>query len=427
MKLSVEVEDLGKKYLISRVTLARYRTLGDALTRKVKRLGRRIVDVFGPSDAGVLYGDTRETIWALRRATFGVSLGEKLGIIGANGSGKSTLLKLLARITEPSEGRGVIRGRVGSLLEVGTGFHNELTGRENVYLNGAILGMRRSEIKARFDNIVSFAGVEAFLDTPVKRYSSGMRVRLGFSVAAHLDPEVLLVDEVLAVGDMEFQKRCLGKIDEVASQGRTVLFVSHNMSSISELCDRVLLLEGGRIVQDGPTAEVVDAYVSRSLGSVRGVLGLQDHRAHDGVRFTEIRVCDVTEGSISGESDLTVEFDLVLDEAADDLLVQVGFATMAGAPIAAVTTDLGRTVGALEPGSYTCSVRTSLPFAAGHYLISLGADRREQIRARVARVPRAATFFVRPAATDRSGRRQSRDPAPVRLQGAWDLRRKEQA
>ncbi|MGI8437650.1 MAG: ABC transporter ATP-binding protein [Chthoniobacterales bacterium] len=212
-----------------------------------------------------------EEFWALKNVSFEVRQGEVLGIIGRNGAGKSTLLKILSRITEPTEGRIKIKGRVASLLEVGTGFHPELTGRENIYLNGAILGMHRSEIKAKFDEIVAFAEVEKFLDTPVKRYSSGMYVRLAFAVAAHLEPEILVVDEVLAVGDAEFQKKCLGKMHEVARGGRTVLFVSHNMTAIQTLCTRGVLLQRGVVKRVAGTAEVVDAYLATSAATTRYV------------------------------------------------------------------------------------------------------------------------------------------------------------
>ena len=204
-----------------------------------------------------------ETIWALKDVSFEIKRGEVVGIIGRNGAGKSTLLKILSRITEPTEGQAAIYGRVGSLLEVGTGFHPELTGRENIYLNGAILGMRRAEIERKFDEIVVFSGVEKFIDTPVKHYSSGMYLRLAFAVAAHLEPEILLVDEVLAVGDAQFQKKCLGKMADVAQAGRTVLFVSHNMGAIHHLCPRSILLEQGRIAMVGATAEVIRHYLSK--------------------------------------------------------------------------------------------------------------------------------------------------------------------
>jgi lipopolysaccharide transport system ATP-binding protein len=217
----------------------------------------------------IVPGDTIEEFWALKTISFEVRRGDVVGVIGRNGAGKSTLLKVLSRITEPSEGRVCINGRVASLLEVGTGFHPELTGRENIYLNGAILGMTRAEIKAKFDEIVAFANVENFLDTPVKRYSSGMYVRLAFAVAAHLEPEILLVDEVLAVGDAEFQKKCLGKISEVAKYGRTVLFVSHNMGSVASLCKTAVLLEGGRIIASGLTHQVIETYTSVAKRALR--------------------------------------------------------------------------------------------------------------------------------------------------------------
>lgn len=206
------------------------------------------------------------TIWALDDVTFEIGTGEVVGIVGRNGSGKTTLLKVLSRITRPTRGRAELRGRLGSLLEVGTGFHPELTGRENIFLNGAILGMRRTEIDRKFDSIVDFAGVSAFLDTPVKRYSSGMYVRLAFSVAAHLEPEILLVDEVLAVGDAEFQRRCIGKMEEIGQSGRTVVFVSHSMPAVARLCERALWLEGGRLISDGPSQSVIGEYLHSGRG-----------------------------------------------------------------------------------------------------------------------------------------------------------------
>ncbi len=254
MTTAIAVENLGKRYRIGQYRAA-YGTLRDSLARGVKRL------------ASGHPRHHREEIWALEGVSFRVEEGEVLGVIGKNGAGKSTLLKLLTRITAPTEGRAEIRGRVGSLLEVGTGFHPELTGRENVFLNGAVLGMKRREIGRKFDDIVEFSGIGKFIDTPVKRYSSGMYVRLAFSVAAHLEPEILLVDEVLAVGDVEFQRRCLGRMEEYGSSGRTVLFVSHNMPAVARLCDRVILLTGGRLVLDGPASEVVAHYLQMESGS----------------------------------------------------------------------------------------------------------------------------------------------------------------
>lgn len=247
----IRIEELGKKYLLAHKSPQRYIALRDVLVDRAKRLGRRLRHPFARSAREE--NMAVEDFWALSDLSFEVKEGERVGVIGRNGAGKSTLLKVLSRITEPTTGRVSLRGRVASLLEVGTGFHPELTGRENIYLNGAILGMSKAEIRRNFDAIVDFAGVEKFLDTPVKRYSSGMYVRLAFAVAAHLDTEILMIDEVLAVGDAEFQKKCMGKMDEVShKQGRTILFVSHNMGAVSQLCNRVVCLDRGRVALDTP-------------------------------------------------------------------------------------------------------------------------------------------------------------------------------
>jgi lipopolysaccharide transport system ATP-binding protein len=251
MKPIIRVEGLGKRYRIGALQQS-YAGLPEKMRARLRRLRRA--------------GRRGESLWALKDVRFDVHPGEVVGIIGRNGAGKSTLLKLLSRITEPTEGRAELYGRVGSLLEVGTGFHPELTGRENIFLNGTMLGMGRAEIARKFDEIVAFAEMEKFLDTPVKRYSSGMYTRLAFAVAAHLEPEILLVDEVLAVGDLSFQKKCLGKMKDVAQQGRTVLFVSHNLPSIVVLCSRALFFSSGRLIEDGPAAEVVEHYMSEAAG-----------------------------------------------------------------------------------------------------------------------------------------------------------------
>jgi lipopolysaccharide transport system ATP-binding protein len=261
---AIRVEHLSKQYHIGR-RLEKHRTLRDALVDGLAAPFRRAARLLRGHATGAAEWD--DTIWALKDVSFEIGRGEKVGLIGRNGAGKSTLLKVLSRITEPTEGYAQIRGRVGSLLEVGTGFHPELTGRENIYLNGAILGMRRVEIDGKFDEIVSFAEVEKFIDTPVKHYSSGMRLRLGFAVAAHLEPEILLVDEVLAVGDANFQKRCLNKMEDVGQQGRTVIFVSHSMTAITRLCERALLLDQGRLVEDGPSPHVVGSYLGSGAGT----------------------------------------------------------------------------------------------------------------------------------------------------------------
>jgi lipopolysaccharide transport system ATP-binding protein len=244
--LAIKVNQIGKRYRIGALHQPRYRTLRDSIT-----------GIFSPKQPA-----NNDHIWALRDVSFEVKQGKAIGVIGRNGAGKSTLLKLLSRVTEPTEGEAEIHGRVGSLLEVGTGFHPELTGRENIYLNGAILGMKRAEIERKFDEIVAFAEIEKFIETPVKRYSSGMYLRLAFAVAAHLEPEILVVDEVLAVGDAEFQRKCLGKMSDVANEGRTVLFVSHNMSAILRLTEEALVIEKGRLALRAASPEAVDYYLS---------------------------------------------------------------------------------------------------------------------------------------------------------------------
>jgi lipopolysaccharide transport system ATP-binding protein len=255
MTTVIQVEHLGKRYRLG-LAPQKYQTLSEKVSNAFSAPLRALRRAQPPK------ADGADTLWALQDVSFSVEEGQVLGIIGRNGAGKSTLLKILSRITEPTTGSVTLRGRVGSLLEVGTGFHPELTGRENIYLNGAILGMKRAEIERKFDEIVAFSEVERFIDTPVKRYSSGMYLRLAFAVAAHLEPEILVVDEVLAVGDAEFQKKCIGKMGDVAQQGRTVLFVSHNMSAVLRLTQEAILLEQGRLKLRGPSAEVVDAYLS---------------------------------------------------------------------------------------------------------------------------------------------------------------------
>ena len=257
MSTVISVENLSKKYIIGRQKQERYTALRDVLANGARRFAHKLTHPFAAPEND----PTHEEFWALKDASFDIQQGDRVGIIGRNGAGKSTLLKILSRITEPTSGKVSIKGRVASLLEVGTGFHPELTGRENIYLNGAILGMSRIEIKKKFDEIVAFAEVERFLDTPVKRYSSGMYVRLAFAVAAHLEPEILIVDEVLAVGDAQFQKKCLGKMQDVGQEGRTVLFVSHNMVALKSLCDKAIWLNAGSLVENGRAEDVVSNYL----------------------------------------------------------------------------------------------------------------------------------------------------------------------
>ncbi|MBI4283925.1 MAG: ABC transporter ATP-binding protein [Chloroflexi bacterium] len=286
----IRAEKLSKLYRMGQ--FAAYSTLRESLVTAFSAPFRRLRPTTGASSQSQ-HPDSKH-IWALKDVSFEVKQGEAVGIIGRNGAGKSTLLKILCRITEPTEGYAEIRGRVGSLLEVGTGFHPELTGRENIYLNGAVLGMKRKELDRKFDEIVEFSGemVKDFIDTPLKRYSTGMQVRLAFSVAAHLEPEILLVDEVLAVGDYEFQQKCLGKMEDVAKGGRTVLFVSHNMASIANLCDRAILLDAGKFVMEGSSAEVVQHYIATARGASGEVVWEDPTQApgNDIVRLHAVRI-----------------------------------------------------------------------------------------------------------------------------------------
>ena len=275
---ALKVENLGKRYRIGGAVV-KYRTLRDSMGDAVKRPFQNRAEK-----------ESSQAFWALRNISFEVKQGQVLGVIGRNGAGKSTLLKILARVTEPTEGSAIINGRVGSLLEVGTGFHPELTGRENIFLNGAILGMHRTEITRKFDEIVSFAEVDQFIDTPVKRYSSGMYLRLAFAVAAHLEPEILVVDEVLAVGDAEFQRKCLGKMGEVARQGRTVMFVSHNMSAILRLTEESLVIQKGNLVLRAPSAEAVSFYLTSGFSQEGQKYWLEDEVPADAVPFIPIAV-----------------------------------------------------------------------------------------------------------------------------------------
>lgn len=310
MPAVIQVKDLGKEYRIGASDSA-YSTLRETLAHTATSFWK-------PKR------EKSKKIWALSDVSFEVGSGEVVGIIGRNGAGKTTLLKILSRITEPTTGRVELRGRVGSLLEVGTGFHPELTGRENIYLNGSILGMRREEIERRFDEIVAFAEVTEFIDTPVKRYSSGMYLRLAFAVAAHLETEILLVDEVLAVGDVQFQKKCMGKIEQVAGQGRTVLFVSHNMPAVQRLCTRGILLSGGTIVHDGNVRPVIQEYLTLDLGQA-GERTWPDNESAPGDSVARMRA--VRALNLSGE--VSSEFSV-----RDDWYLEVEFAVLsAGYPI----------------------------------------------------------------------------------------------
>jgi len=288
MNVSISSNKLGKTYRIG-LKEDSSSTFIEAITRQIIKPIKNLKNIRQLSQNSNRTGDSY--IWALNNISFDIKEGEVVGIIGPNGAGKSTLLKILSKITYPTQGTVQIKGRVSSLLEVGTGFHPELTGRENVYLNGTILGMTRKEVSNKFDEIIDFSGVETFIDTPVKRYSSGMQVRLAFAVAAHLEPEILLVDEVLAVGDAEFQKRCLGKMKDTANAGKTVIFVSHNMTSISRLCDRAILLEKGSLIKDGQSSEVISHYLHKpDSGKNLRTWETDNAPGHEGVKLLSVEL-----------------------------------------------------------------------------------------------------------------------------------------
>lgn len=309
----IKAENLGKKYTIGhKAKNGSYVALRDVLMHNARTIWNKTKDMaMGKS---IIPGDTLEEVWALKDVSFEIRRGEAMGIIGRNGAGKSTLLKILSRITEPSTGRVTIKDRVASLLEVGTGFHPELTGRENIFLNGTILGMNRTEIKRKFDEIVAFAEVEKYLDTPVKRYSSGMYVRLAFAVAAHLEPEILVVDEVLAVGDAQFQKKCLGKMQDIGTQDRTVLFVSHNMGTISQLCSKCILLNKGNTMRTGSTDEVIDYYLEENKSQIEKI---DRDNSFSGNHFQSIFMSDKSlfeKTSYRFDEDIFVKISLKLPE-----------------------------------------------------------------------------------------------------------------
>src|SRR6187399_2041061 len=314
----IKAEGLGKKYIIGHQGTKGYKTFREQVLQHVHNFYSRTKKLVRGQE--VLEGDEVEEFWALKDLNFEIKKGDRVGIIGKNGAGKSTLLKMLSRITEPTTGKVFIKGRVASLLEVGTGFHPELTGRENIFLNGAIMGMSRMEIKRKFDEIVDFSGVEKFLDTPVKRYSSGMYVRLAFAIAAHLEPEILVVDEVLAVGDAQFQKKCLGKMEDVSKQqGRTVLFVSHNTGIVSQLCNKAMLLDRGRVVMTGKTNGVIDHYINQFDD---GTSAIKKERREGENQFTLVHMTDAEGGKRTEyrfDEEVVVSVELFLGAYAPDL------------------------------------------------------------------------------------------------------------
>jgi lipopolysaccharide transport system ATP-binding protein len=367
------VQGLGKEYRIPD-RLERYSTLRDTLAASAAapyRAARRLLRRNGVTKSAA------EQFWALRDISFEVDQGEVVGVIGRNGAGKSTLLKILSRITEPTTGYAEIRGRVGSLLEVGTGFHPELSGRENIYLNGAILGMPRREIERKFDEIVAFAEVDKFIDTPVKHYSSGMYLRLAFGVAAHLEPEILVVDEVLAVGDAAFQKKCLGKMGDVAKAGRTVIFVSHNMGAVSALCSRALLLDNGRIATVGDPQTVISTYLSqvRARGEVP-LIERSDREGNESLRFTSIAILDSLgqpSDTVSAGDDIAIELEFdTRGRTLKEVVFQIRFMDSMGQSLfSCLTRTVNSNFDELPPyGRVRCYI-PKLPLAPGAYILTI--------------------------------------------------------
>jgi lipopolysaccharide transport system ATP-binding protein len=369
--VAIKVENLGKRYKIG-ARQEGYRTLRETLTGFFTRPFRR-----RRQTAHKGHWSKGEDFWALKDISLEVKRGEVVGIIGRNGAGKTTLLKVLSRITEPTVGRAEIHGRVGSLLEVGTGFHPELTGRENIYLNGAILGMRKAEINRKFDDIIAFAEVEKFLDTPVKRYSSGMYVRLAFAVAANLDPDILLVDEVLAVGDAAFQKKCLGKMDEVAKGGRTVLFVSHNMSAVKQLCPRSIMLDLGHIVAEGESDYIIDRYLQSGNNIQASLISTESlRRSGTGtgkIVRVELKNKNGFNSNIIGIGEpLQIEMHVTLLNKLPSLVAGIEVKSKTGVPLLNLRSDsLGKYFGPYSSGDtiiFTFKI-PSLPFYPGIYNI----------------------------------------------------------
>lgn len=390
---AIETHELGKRFRIS-TSSSRTRTLREAFGQ---RFGKQ---------AGRARREGASEFWAFRDVCLSVAPGEIVGLIGANGAGKSSFLKVLARITPPTFGRALIRGRVSALIEIGTGFHPELTGRENIFLSGVILGMRRTEVIEKFDEIVDFAGIGEFLDTPVKRYSSGMHVRLGFAIAAHLEPQVLLVDEILAVGDAAFQRKCLGKLNSAAEGGRTVVFVSHDMSSIQALCSRAILFHSGRLVAEGDPAEICNTYLRHTTLANENrddrfyALNLEEirQRSCQDFRFTSIEMDsygNLREGPRTGDP-LRIKIYYSCQRQYQSPAIWLSFRTVRGIELLRLSTMpiSGFQIDSMHPNGLVILEIPSLPFVGGTYQIDIGFVR-ERVEW-IVRVERAVTFNVRP-------------------------------
>jgi lipopolysaccharide transport system ATP-binding protein len=373
-EIVITVEDLSKSYLVGHEAAQPERALRDVITNEARNFVRKASDMLRGRQ--IVQGDEIEEFWALRDVNFEVKQGEILGIIGSNGAGKSTLLKILSRIAEPTRGQVRIKGRVASLLEVGTGFHPELSGRENIFLNGAILGMTRVEIQKKFDEIVAFAGVEKFIDTPIKRYSSGMYVRLAFAVAAHLEPDILVLDEVLAVGDAEFQKKCLGKMDEVSRrEGRTILLVSHNMSAITSLCPNAIWLHNGSIRDRGSSGMIVNAYITQKVRSLEQVLALPPPQNSENIIQLENLewLCQLP---LQHGAPVKARIRFSTRTPVNDILVGIGFSTIDGRRLLTYDSDFGGCRPSLnKPGNHFVDVSIdTLPLAPNVYSLDIGVQ-----------------------------------------------------
>jgi lipopolysaccharide transport system ATP-binding protein len=408
---AISIERLGKLYALG--DREPYGSLRENLTRAVKNAFSRAPRA------------DKKDFWAVRDLSLEIPQGQIVGLIGRNGAGKSTTLKMLSRITSPTEGRIVINGRVGALLEVGVGFHPELTGRENVFLNGAILGMRRAEIQRAFDEIVAFAEIERFLDTPVKRYSSGMYVRLAFAVAAHLQPEILLVDEVLAVGDTAFQKKCLGKMGSVAREGRTILFVSHNMVAVSALCERGVLLDGGRVVADGPVGEVVDRYL-REVNAVasHSLASRQDRKGNQKLRFMgfEMRnAAGVAVPSVTSGQDVTLAFPYEAEAGArlSTVKVAVGIHGKFDESLFHLSNSSSNDdLESLPRRGTLCCRLPKLPLQPGNYTFNLFCTVGDEI---ADWIQNAGVVVVEPGDFFKSGRLPGIEGGPYLVDHSWSL------